>query len=225
MSALGVGDDCDNNWGRQYLRVLQSRNSGSSTRFSGDVTDTEINNLIRSYTNYQFELAKICITGSEATHYATLLMNFHKNGTVAYGIGSYAVGRNSLFQEMTTVKLEVGARLVEITDPESDYVTAKAKDVAIPLPYYIGEENSDEEYDKECLTFIEHQCKMFKIMQKPLVCIVMELMLAGNGAILSTFFLEKFGKLGRKYGFYAIVDEIFTGGRACHDNMFLTFSK
>ena len=47
-------------------------------------------------------------------------------------------------------------------------------------------------------------------------------MIAGNGATLSKYCLGDLGNLGRKYVFFVIVDEIFTAGRACVDNMFLT---
>ena len=44
-------------------------------------------------------------------------------------------------------------------------------------------------------------------------CIILELMLAGNGSILSNRLLEQLAYLPIKHDFNFIVDEIMTGGR------------
>ena len=92
------------------------------------------------------------------------------------------------------------------------------------MPHHVLDEE-DKDCDNKCLEFIEKQCHMFKMMGKPIVALVMELMLAGNGAVLSKHFLEELGHLSEKCEFHLIVDEIFTGGRTCDDSMFLTLSK
>ena len=168
-------------------------------------------------------LSKVCVTGSEATHCATVIMAFGKDRTVCCGIGSHVGGSNSPHQELSTIHFDLREqKMCHIADPNN--VSKKATAVAVPLPHHVLDEE-DKDCDNKCLEFIEKQCHMFKIIGKPIVALVMELMLAGNGAVLSKHFLEELGHLGEKYEFHLIVDEIFTGGRTCDDSMFLTLSK
>ena len=208
-------DNCANNWGREYLDLPSNH---GCRRKIGKYTDLE--NIIKKITKSEFNLCKVCITGSEATHYATLMMEHGKEGTICYATGSYVGGDNTPYQEFSTIFFDIQySKLCDIADPyDNNVVSSKAKHIAIPFPYYVHE--SDKQYDNLCLTFIEKQCQMFQIMGKPIIAIVMELMLAGNGAILSYYFMNELGYLAQKYSFNVIVDEIFTGGRTSDDNIF-----
>ena len=218
--ASDVGDDCENNWGRDY--VDYNGFGRSSTRNKGN--EKELNNLIKRVTQNIFHLYSLCATGSQATNYATRVLSFNKKGTICYGIGSYLAGSNSPDQELTTLAFQPGMNLCQITNPSNGKeVTEKAKEVAIPLPYYISQ--PDRAYENECLTCILNQCRMYKIMGAPILAVVMELMLAGNGARLSTYFLEQLGILGKEFDFNVIFDEIFTCGHACIDHIFLTLTS
>ena len=69
-----MGDNCGNSWGRNYVHLVRNM----SNRKSGDYY--ELQNLVKRISKGEFQLCKVCVTGSEATEYATRVMEFGKDG-------------------------------------------------------------------------------------------------------------------------------------------------
>ena len=87
----------------------------------------------------------------------------------------------------------------------------------VPLPYHLpGEMATDEllKYEKKCLKTIQNRCLLAQMAKKPFQAILLELVLASNGAILTDHALLCLGNLCKHHGISIVVDEIMTGGRA-----------
>ena len=132
-------------------------------------------------------MAKICATGTDATWSATEMCAVGKIGRTVIAVGSYTAGNNTPRQELTTITVNAGEGLGRIMDP-SDEKCNKVRNMSVVFPYHLHESMEDHNWDKKCLRNMEKTIIMHQSLGKPIHTLVMELMLAGNGAILSSFF-------------------------------------
>lgn len=223
-------DWLDNNWGanlffdnEQRLRRNNSRNVGKFDEFAL---------YVKTDLKSKYELHSIHQSGSCANLYAISearnILGYEQE--VLVGIGNYLSG--DILSSWSTSMLSVNDQMSSIKEIDQCDLYTQMKN--LPLPYYIHtihssefliKKNNDlvkdsygnlltiEKYEDMCLHVI-HQRIIFAILQeKKIGVILMELILASNGATLSKRFLKKFGLLCKQFHVNVVVDEIFTAGR------------
>ena len=211
-------DNASNDWGRNYVYIVGV--GSSQTKPLG-----ELKELLKSSTNNIFSLQKCMLSGSDYNMWAAVEVCSQKDaGKIMYAVGLYISGNNSAQQEFSTMNYSGDSTLGYISDPTNDEdCNYKARHNTLPLPYYIVDR--DEAYKAVCLEQIWIILTTQKINGTPIVGIVMELILAGNGGILSKEFLKKLGKLGKLMEFKIIVDEILTWGRCSEKHILLVLDS
>ena len=78
-------------------------------------------------------------------------------------------------------------------------------------------------YEDDCLDYLHQRCILKKMTRQPIRGLLLELILASNGAVLSDRALVMIGQLAKHHHFGIVVDEIMTGGRTGH--LLLTLTK
>ena len=131
------------------------------------------------------------------------------------GCGSYVAGDHSCLQTWSTSEFDVSKCLAVV---QTENVHPSARSRTIPLPYHVPckhcqNGNLLKDLEVKCLDEIHVRCLTAALQGFPYKAMVLEPILAGNGATLSHAFLEKLGKLARHHKFHLIVDKIMTGGR------------
>ena len=233
LISFNMADDLANNWGTnlclpdKYRRSLRSlplpKVFGSGDRrTSSNVT---LSTLVAAETSQQFTFERVAICGSQANHWAIDDATNLNSSTCLFGAGSYVAGDGSALQSFSTSQFTLGAELALITPPQ-DVRNPAARTNTIPLPYHIPgvmKTKALMAYEDECLQAVHIRLCWAKMRRKPYKAILLELMLAGNGAILSNRALVSIGKLAIHHQLCVIVDEIMTGGRT--GAMFFLLSK
>ena len=129
--------------------------------------------------------------------------------------GSYVSGDGGPLQSWSTSSYTSQNDPSGITTP--DLVANEfTRSHTIALPYAIKgvfDVKTMHTYENECLDELNVRCWMARMMGTPYKCILLELMLASNGASLSDRALSRLAALAEKHNLDFIVDEIMTGGR------------
>ena len=99
----------------------------------------------------------------------------------------------------------------------------------VPLPYIVTTQGLTEsdirDYEDKCFNFLAARFVASKIEDvNPIGVLLLELVLACNGAYLRDEFLCRLGGLCDHHGVHIIVDEILTAGRCDSKKMLLTLT-
>lgn len=226
-----MADDLANNWGitlclpDTYRRSLRSpalpRVLGND---GGRGSSATLPGLVSAETD-QFTFERVSICGSQANSWAVDDATNHNASRCLFAAGSYVAGDASALQCFSTSEFSTGSELALITPPE-EVQSPAGRANTVPLPYHIpGLLKPDElmAYEDECLQAVHIRLCWAKMRSEPYKALLLELMLAGNGAILSNRALVSIGKLAAHHQLCVIVDEIMTGGRT--GSMFFLLSK
>ena len=214
-----MSDDCANDWGVTLCLV----ESASKRRGTGAiVTMREYNyeSLLRSEIHDtfkgSFELMKVMPSGSDAQLWAIYqATGGYVNGLVT-ATGSYVSGNNGGLQNWSTSDYSTLNGPSNIMHPSA--VSAPfVKTNTFPLPYYVPgcslQRTELEAYEDLCLEKLHIRLLAARLCNYPHRTLLMELILAGNGASLSDRALIKLAALSKHHGFNIIVDDCMTGGR------------
>ena len=216
-----MADDLANNWGvnlglpDKYRRSYKSpslpmRSIAASDRRCAN----ELSSLVKAETD-QFVFERVSICGSQANSWAIDDATNQAASLCLFAAGSYVSGDASALQSYSTAEFVMGSDLVFITPPK-EISNLQARENTVPLPYHIPGVMCPKqlmEYEDECLQAVHIRLCWAKMRRQPYKALLLELMLAGNGAILSNRALVAIGKLAVHHGLRIIVDEIMTGGR------------
>jgi hypothetical protein len=216
-------DDLANQWGRNLVieegSSLTRRAPTSNTMYT-----TKMPHLVRKDVP-NFHLAIIVGTGSAANLWSI------NEATHGFGVsscliasGSYLAGDGGYLEQLSTSVFDPGNGLCFVADPNE----SKGRKQTIPLPYHIPGECSSEALstlETECFEELHMRCVLARMSRRPYKAILLELMLAGNGASLNDTALEKLASLAKLHDLAIIVDEIMTAGRSSKTSMLLTASK
>jgi len=226
-----MADNLANNWGidlclpDRHFRSLRSPNLprvyGAGER---DATST-LPGLVRAETSDAFTFERVSDCGSQANSWAINDATNLNASRCLFAAGSYVAGDGSALQSFSTSEFTLGAELALITPP-NEVKNPACRANTIPLPYHIPGVLKDEQlmaYEDECLQAVHIRLCWAKMRRKPFKALLLELMLAGNGAVLSHRALVSIGKLAKHHQLCVIVDEIMTGGRT--GGMFFLLSK
>ena len=130
-------------------------------------------------------------------------------------IGSYISRSNAGLQNWSTSNFESMFGPSLVLSPDSirfDFTRTHT----VGLPYFLHGTLTNaklEAYEDRCLQELHVRCLAARISNAPLKVLLMELLLAGNGGMLSDGALTRIGILARHHNFCIILDEIMTGGR------------
>lgn len=189
-------DDLSNNWSVEILPEndinLQLHQSKRKRTYD---------NLFHAVKEYfkPFQLCKHLPSGSDANMNALVIATRGYLGRVIIPCGSYVSGDSGVLQGYSSSTFSNINGYTNISSPSSN-IPQEGKDVTTPFPYHIPNA-IDNDIDKVVLDDLEAHClqeiryKIYvKILNKQAIrCVLIEPILACNGATLSFAFLEKFG--------------------------------
>lgn len=204
-------DNLANNWGTTL--VLLSNHDMKKKNLNGAFSLFEAS--VRRATGEQFTLEKITECGSEANLYAVNDACGGNTDGVLIGAGMYVAGDNGPLQAWSTTAFSIETGPTYLCQPKD--ATQYTKEHVIPLPYFIPCPDfhpiQREKYEDECLKQLHIRCLLNKLNGRPTRVLFLELVLCGNGSMLSKRALKGLGRLAKHHDFWILVDEVLTGGR------------
>lgn len=209
-----MSDDLSNNWGTQLINLTRSEEREYGAHSKQNELD-EFKRIISNHFSKEFVLHKICQDGSTANLLAIVDATFGNTSCCYIAAGSYLSATDTVLQNLSTSSFYLQSSFSIIRTPDEDD-TMFIRQQMVALPYFIEGTMSIrdlEKYEDSCFRVLHEKCLIMRIKGSPMKCIILELMLAGNGAILSNRSLKQLAYLSIKHDFNFIVDEIMTGGR------------
>ena len=204
-----MSDDYQNAWG--CFLFPEEKTQQSASNHDNSVTDLGKLQKLVNKTCKPYQFVNTFASGSQAMQWCMTTATFMRIDSLLVGCGNYISGDNmAILQNLSSLehtKDGVGRIQTENMHREGiNHTTA--------LPYYIDcEDETWKELEKDCLDEIHSRCLYAKTQDTPIQVIVLELILASTGAMLSKFFLKDFAKLSTHHNFVFIVDEVLTSGR------------
>jgi hypothetical protein len=223
FNPLTVEDDSNNIWGTHLVNNSAYEFTPDENQFIGPFH--ELYQTIEKNCS-GFLLEKITNNGSDANRYAILEATYGDSAGCLFAVGSYIVGDNSCFYRYSTLNYGKHYSIGEIISPS--YLKPDDWDNLFVAPYFI--KGCRKGYRKMCTSCLRNlldfekfedmclrqlTCKILhnKMRRKPIKALFLELMLAGNGAVLSESYLVNLAKLCEFHQIKIVVDEILTFGR------------
>jgi hypothetical protein len=220
-----MSDNLANEWGT--ILCLDEGRSWQHSRAKDSLKkcNDELKSLMRSASNGKFRLEKTTPSGTDANLWAVMDVSGGDSSRCLFACGSYVASDNGPIQSWSTSDFSTDAACTWIMSPKkaSDF----AKKGGVALPYHIPcdfcchiDQTRWMEFENKCLYDLHLRYLESVLAGKPFIALFLELILAGNGGILSERFLKHLGILLKHLGVTVIVDEIMTGGR-CNDKCLL----
>jgi hypothetical protein len=219
-------DNCSNFWGCYLadIDMAHLRRSSFTTEDNNSILNS-LKVIVGKSCTKDFCFDRVTTCGSEANLHAVITVTDGDTNHCLIAAGSYVAGDEGLIQGWSTSTFALKNGLSGVTNP-SVVKNLFTLVHTVPLPYSIKgvmDEVELKEYENACMQEIHVKCLMGCMKGSPYKCILMELMLASNGAELSERALEMLGKLAEQHNITFIVDEVMTGGRC--GSMLMTLSK
>ena len=225
-------DNLTNWWGKSLIPDALTSRRGPSGADDRDNSYYGLESTVIMATTNDYRLDTCTANGTLANSTAMQILSaeyFDPACTIMVASRSYVGGSGLGFQSdiwvrRSTTTLSPAGNLAFVKGPYDPTVTVEARHCTCPLPYFI-ETNYDPDpnfiahYEDQCLDELHATCLLATLQKRPVRGILLELMLAGNGASLSDRTLARLGKLASHHDFWFIVDEVMTGGRV--DGSFL----
>jgi hypothetical protein len=221
-----MGDNCANYWGCSLadINTSQLRRSFGTSNGDNHLHNTFKQEIAATF-NRKFSITCISTCGSEANLHAVVMVTDGDTNRCLIAAGSYVAGNSGPLQTWSTSEFSIKRGLSGILPP-SEVKNKFTLSHTIPLPYSIkgvmGEEEL-KEFENKCMKEVHVKCLMGHMQGLPYTCIMLELMLASNGAELSDRALTMLGNLAEQHNLSFVVDEIMTGGRC--GSMLMLLSK
>lgn len=205
-----MSDNCQNNWGC-VLSVCSTKHVGNSSYADERVLRDKITDTFSK----KFVLAKVMPCGSDANMHAVMSATNGDTNAMLVAAGSYVSGDNGTMQTLSSSDFSLTEGISGIARPIK-ITNEFTRKHTIALPYCIEgalSKKSQINYENECIKSLHLRCLVAKVKNCPYRVILLELMLASNGASLSDRLLTMLSKVAVSFGIHFIVDEIMTGGR------------
>lgn len=205
-----MSDDCQNNWGC-VLSICSTKKIGVSSYADERILRDKISVTFGK----KFVLAKVMSSGSDANMHAVMSATNGDTNAMLIAAGSYVSGDNGTMQSFSSSEFSLKIGISGIARP-SKVTNQFTRKHTIALAYSIEGALSpiaQIKYEDECIKMLHLRCLVAKVKNCPVRVILLELMLASNGASLSDRFLTMLGKIGTCFDIRFIVDEIMTSGR------------
>ena len=188
---------------------------------------TKLQTSINQATNAVFKFSKISGCGTDANVHAILEATEGDTSTCIFAAGSYIGGDDSVLQALSSCceLKHFGPSVVCLPTQLGKFGQLQT----VGLPYYIPHVSLDQptlnKYENMCLHELHIRLLAQRLTGTPYKALLLELCLAGCGAILSDRALLRLGVLAKQHTLSIIVDEIMTGGRTSAKSMLLTQQK
>ena len=211
-----MSDDLANNWATELCFGKNRKEQMSFEHpLSEDYTNTLFNFDIRRVTDGFFKLHSVSHCGSDANMTAMMDAAGGDLSNAYVAIGSYVSGTDNPIAAYSTSQFDItdGPCLPIAVSNLPDFVK---KSHVIPLPYHIPQEQPPQALDMyEDMVFKEAHRRILlaRVNGFPVKSFMLELVLAGCGAVLSDRALCILSCLAKHHQFNVIVDEVFTAGR------------
>ena len=218
-----MSDDLTNNWGVNYTLVptcgaaMKKALMKLNRVEKGKYGENEFVEIVNRDLGGAFFVSKVTSSGSDANLFAVAQATQGSTARCLVGCGAFVAGDNGPLQSWSTSKFEIKATspcgIMHSNDTE---LLEFARNNTVPLPYHLPGAMGITElriYEKKCLMTIHNRCLIAQMAKEPYQAILLELVLASNGAVLSDHALLCLGKLCKHHGISIVVDEIMTGGR------------
>ena len=228
-----MADDLANHWGVNLCNPEHQRRPSISPSFRSLPRTQSLGNrpslalipgLVAAETE-DFVFERVAVSGSQANSWAIEDATEQNTSLCLFAAGSYVAGDGSALQSFSTSDFSTQCELALIMLP-SEVKIACGRANTVPLPYHIPgvlQPKRLMEYEDECFQAIHTRLCWAKMCGNPYKTLLLELILAGNGAMLSDRALIAIAKLAVFHNLSVIVDEIMTGGRT--GQMFYLLSK
>lgn len=206
-----MSDNCQNDWGC-ILAVCSTKRCGDSSYADERILRDKISVTF----NKKFVLAKVASSGSDANMHAVMAATYGDTNALLVAAGSYVAGDGGTMQSMSSSDFSLKIGVSGIARP-TKVTNTFTRSHTLALPYCIeGTLNPKAQkiYENDCAKMLHYRCLVAKVKNSPFRAILLELMLASNGASLSDRFLIMLGKISKAFGISVIVDEVMTSGRS-----------
>ena len=208
-----MSDDLANNWGCNLCN-LSSQDRRKYKPESTVLVLDEFRRVVTRDLQQQFTLQRVCEDGSTANLLSIIDATNGDTSTCLVAAGCY-VSASTFLQNLSTSGFELTSSLAVVIKPELVKDTFARRQI-VGLPYHISGclgAKDLEKYEDECIRSLHTRLLLLRTIGNPVKCLLLELMLAGCGAMLSDRALSKLAWLSMKHSFSFIVDEIMTSGR------------
>jgi len=206
-------DDLANAWGRTLC--LQKVKKGERWSSGGKGKSYGFKSDVLAATNGKFSVSKVVACGSDANLWAISEATAGHSNSCMIACGSYVSGDGGPLDTWSTTLFSPSQAVSEIATPAKANEWGKEK--TVPLPYHIPCKSCAGskmvEYENGCFQEIHVRCLQAKLAGRPYKALLLELVLAGNGAILSDRALIRLAHLATHHNFSIVVDEVMTGAR------------
>ena len=227
-------DDAANQWGCILVQPQGPSRSRSDNVSIGmvDPNKSPLENLIWKQCN-PFQLHHISPSGSDANAFCISALSNNNIESVIFATGLYVSGNDiDRLRKFSTTDFAIQAGLAFPMSPPGS-PTPIGQEIyqrIVPMPYHIPDPtNQSTKFlsfrESQVLEELEFRCFFSQMIGNPIRVLMLELILAGCGAVLSITFLEKLAKLAAKHQFYFLIDEILTGARTGQVLYTLTMPK
>ena len=211
---LTMSDTLHNSWGTDLFVMTKDDLKKYSPQSTINIQD-EFKRIVSNTFQNRFHLQGVSANGSSANVFAIVDATRGDTGRCLIAAGSYLCSTGFVLCNLATSEFHLNSPLSFIREPSIiDELFVKRTIVA--LPYHIPGAITVADlviYEDVCLHKLHEKLLLYKAQGQSIISLFFELMLAGNGAVLSDRSLSKIAILSRKHNFTIIVDEIMTGGR------------
>jgi hypothetical protein len=221
-------DNLSNNCGTELVIIGQKERAGTHVNLGDNRQDfLSLEHCVKASTSDVFKLSKVCSCGTDANVHSILEATDGDTSKCLFAAGSYLGGDDSVLHMLST------SEAIEVHGPAVVCLPHNASNFGqkqnVGLPYHIPCDCCADEvrhpYEDMCLRELHIRLLIQRLSGEPYKALVLELCLAGCGAILSNRALEKLGHLAKNHNLRLIVDEIMTGGRTSATSILLTQTK
>jgi hypothetical protein len=226
-------DDLNNGYGSFLL--CDSKRSKALLQYEADPSGyqviRELQNAVSRITP-DYEVAKLTQSGSDAITHAVLEASHGDISRVLFAAGTYVVGDTSPLRWFSTSG--VNARLFHDQGPAiyrgvlpTDEITQACRSQVVPLPYHIPDEMNDDDLlkmEQESVHHLATRLCLNAVLCRPSRALLIELILASNGAQLSERFLHRLCDLCEIFDVNLVIDEVLTSIR-CNGEIMLACSR
>ena len=220
MTLRGLQDDLQNNWGYDLFHCEVDRRGSRDGTCSE--TKVECSRLLNIHAR-PFEVDNYTPSGTMANQRALELVTTGRVDRAIAGSGCYLSGDDGYLHMASSVHFTPQGQICLFKDPSQLPLDNASRNITVPLPYCIPvkgfrmDSHEVKSLENKCLEYIRRRCILAALKERPVKALILELILAGCGAVLSDRFLRELANLSRHHDFFIVVDEILTGGRCTSD--------
>lgn len=226
-------DDLNNGYGSFLL--CDANRSKTLLQFDADPSGSQVIRELQKAVNRitsEYEVDKLTQSGSDAITHALVEACHGDISRCLFAAGTYVVGDTSPLRWFSTSG--ANTRLLQDQGPAiyrgvlpTDEITQACRSQVVPLPYSIPDEMNDDDLlqmEQESLHHLATRLSLNAVSDRPSRALLIELILASNGAKLSERFLHRLCDVCKIWDVNLVIDEVLTSIR-CNGEIMLACSR